>query len=45
LQLGTKQIGELALKSATGKRLTARLEGIAAEDPETQQNSLSPQLQ
>src|SRR5208282_3222723 len=32
---GTKQIGELALESAPGRRLTVRLEGIAAQDPKT----------
>ena len=35
MQLGTRQIGELALKSAAGRPLTVRLEGIAAQDSKT----------
>ncbi len=35
LQLGIKQTGELTLRSATGRRLAVRLEGIAAIDPTT----------
>jgi PAS domain S-box-containing protein len=35
LHLQSRQTGELALKSATGRRLIVRLEGIAAEDPIT----------
>ena len=39
LHLGKKQAGELTLKSADGRRLTVRLEGIAAEDPITHENN------
>jgi PAS domain S-box-containing protein len=35
LHSGIKQIRELTLKSATGRRLTVRVEGIAALNPET----------
>jgi len=35
LHLGIKQTGELTLRSATGRRLAVRLEGIAAIDPTT----------
>jgi PAS domain S-box-containing protein len=35
LHSGIKKIGELSLKSATGRRLTVRVEGIAAQDPKT----------
>jgi PAS domain S-box-containing protein len=35
LHSGIKQTAELPLRSATGRRLTVRLEGIAAEDPAT----------
>jgi PAS domain S-box-containing protein len=37
LHSGIKQIRELTLKSATGRRLTVRLEGIAAQGPKTHQ--------
>jgi PAS domain S-box-containing protein len=39
LHLGKQQSGELTLKSADGRRLTVRLEGIAAEDPITHQSN------
>jgi PAS domain S-box-containing protein len=35
LHSGIKQVSELTLKSATGRRLTVRVEGIATLDPET----------